>query len=42
MIDGLWKLTLGGGAKSTPDSLYFSAGTNDEANGLFGTIAPKK
>ena len=39
-IDGLWTLTLGGGLKSSPDTLYFSAGPNQEVNGLFGTIAP--
>ena len=38
VIDGLWTLTLGGGSGSSPDTLYFSAGPNDEANGLFGTI----
>lgn len=37
-IDGLWTLTLGGGRNSSPDTLYFSAGPNDESNGLFGTI----
>jgi uncharacterized protein (TIGR03118 family) len=40
VIDGLWTLTRGGGAKSSPDSVYFSAGPNGETNGLFGTIAP--
>jgi uncharacterized protein (TIGR03118 family) len=39
-IDGLWTLTLGGGAKSSPDTLYFTAGPNGQADGLFGTIAP--
>jgi uncharacterized protein (TIGR03118 family) len=39
-IDGLWTLTLGGGAKSSPDTLYFTAGPNNETNGLFGTITP--
>src|SRR5262249_14567713 len=37
-IDGLWKLTLGGGRTSSPDTLYFTAGPNDEKDGLFGTI----
>lgn len=41
-INGLWKLTLGGGAKSSPDTLYFAAGTNDEADGTFGTITPAR
>jgi uncharacterized protein (TIGR03118 family) len=40
VIDGLWTLTLGGGRASSPDTLYFSAGPNDETNGLFGTITP--
>ena len=38
VIDRLWTLTLGGGRNSSPDTLYFSAGPNDETNGLFGTI----
>jgi uncharacterized protein (TIGR03118 family) len=38
VIDGLWALTLGGGRNSSPDTLYFSAGPNDETNGLFGTV----
>ena len=40
VIDGLWKLTLGGGAKSSSDTLNFSAGPNGETDGLFGTIRP--
>ena len=39
-IDGLWTVTLGGGAKSSSDTLYFTAGPNGQANGLFGTITP--
>jgi uncharacterized protein (TIGR03118 family) len=39
-IDGLWTLTLGGGRTSNSDTLYFTAGPNDETNGLFGTITP--
>ncbi|QCP51843.1 TIGR03118 family protein [Trinickia violacea] len=39
-IDGLWTLTRGGGRNSSSDTLYFSAGPNQETNGLFGTIAP--
>jgi uncharacterized protein (TIGR03118 family) len=39
-IDGLWTLTLGGGAKSSSDTLYFTAGPNNETDGLFGTITP--
>jgi uncharacterized protein (TIGR03118 family) len=40
-IDGLWTLTLGGGAKSSSDTLFFTAGPNGEKDGLFGTITPK-
>ena len=39
-IDGLWTLTLGGGAKSSPDTVYFTAGPNGETDGLFGAIVP--
>jgi uncharacterized protein (TIGR03118 family) len=40
VIDGLWKLILGGGAKSSSDTLYFTAGPNGETDGLFGTVTP--
>src|SRR4029077_2777100 len=40
VIDGLWTLTLGGGRNSNSDTLYFTAGPNDETDGLFGTITP--
>jgi uncharacterized protein (TIGR03118 family) len=40
VIDGLWTLTLGGGRNSSPDTLYFTAGPNDETDGVFGTITP--
>jgi uncharacterized protein (TIGR03118 family) len=40
IIVGLWTLTLGGGAKSSSDTLYFTAGPNKETDGLFGTITP--
>lgn len=39
-IDGLWTLTLGGGKNSSSGTLYFTAGPNDETDGLFGTITP--
>jgi uncharacterized protein (TIGR03118 family) len=42
VIDGLWTLTLGGGAKSSPDTLYFTAGPNGETDGLFGAIVPNE
>jgi uncharacterized protein (TIGR03118 family) len=39
-IDGLWALQFGMGAPSNgpTDSLFFTAGPNDENHGLFGTI----
>jgi uncharacterized protein (TIGR03118 family) len=40
-IDGLWALTFGGALDSDPGTLYFSAGTNDEADGLFGSLSPQ-
>jgi len=40
VIDGLWKLILGGGRNSSSDTLYFTAGPNAETNGLLGTITP--
>jgi uncharacterized protein (TIGR03118 family) len=40
VIDGLWTLTLGGGAKSSSDTLYFTAGPNGQTDGLFGMITP--
>jgi uncharacterized protein (TIGR03118 family) len=41
VIDGLWALTFGGGAKSNPGTLYFTAGPNKEKDGLFGSISPE-
>jgi len=39
-IDGLWALIPGnGGNAGSTNSIYFSAGPNDEANGLFGVIS---
>ncbi len=38
-IDGLWSLTFGNGASAGPyNSLFFSAGPNNEQDGLFGTL----
>jgi uncharacterized protein (TIGR03118 family) len=39
-IDGLWAIAFGGGnANSGPaDSLFFTAGPDDEEHGLFGTV----
>ena len=40
-IDGLWALEFGNaGSNGNPQTLYFTAGPNDEADGLFGTITP--
>jgi uncharacterized protein (TIGR03118 family) len=40
-IDGLWGLRFGNGAGSGPmDTLYFAAGIDGEAHGLYGAIAP--
>ena len=39
VIDGLWALTIGNdGSAGSSNKLYFSAGPNDESNGLFGVI----
>jgi uncharacterized protein (TIGR03118 family) len=41
VIDGLWALEFGnGGSNGNPDTLFFTAGPDDESNGLFGTITP--
>lgn len=41
VIDGLWALTIGNdGAAGSSQTLYFSAGPNGEANGLFGALSP--
>ena len=38
-IDGLWALGFGNGTGSGPlNSLYFTAGPNEESNGAFGSI----
>src|SRR5690242_6698631 len=39
MIDGLWALQFGNGSGSGPTStLFFTAGPDDESNGLFGSL----
>jgi uncharacterized protein (TIGR03118 family) len=41
VIPGLWGLAFGnGGRAGVPDTLYFTAGPNDESDGLFGSIIP--
>jgi uncharacterized protein (TIGR03118 family) len=37
-IDGLWGLIVGDAAAGGPDSVWFSAGPNDESHGLLGTL----
>ena len=40
-IEGLWALKFGnGGRAGVPDTLYFSAGPDDETHGLFGSLTP--
>jgi uncharacterized protein (TIGR03118 family) len=40
-IDGLWALQFGNGGSAGPArTLFFTAGPNDEADGLFGSIDP--
>ena len=40
-IEGLWALSFGNGANAGPlNTLYFAAGIDDEAHGLFGTLTP--
>jgi len=39
VIDGLWGLAFGNGAQNQPvNTLFFTAGPNDEADGLYGRI----
>jgi len=39
-IDGLWSLTAGsGGSAGNPNTIYFTAGPNDEKDGLFGSLS---
>jgi uncharacterized protein (TIGR03118 family) len=42
-IDGLWALAFGqgGGTNGNPNQLFFTAGPNEYANGLFGVINSK-
>jgi len=40
-IDGLWALEFGNGGSAGPSkTLFFTAGPNDEMDGLFGSIDP--
>lgn len=38
VIDGLWSLGFGNEAAADPAKLYFTAGPNSEADGLFGSL----
>jgi uncharacterized protein (TIGR03118 family) len=41
VIEGLWTIMFGnGGRGGDPGTLYFTAGPNDEEDGLFGSLAP--
>ena len=40
-IDGLWAITPGGAAGTAPDDLLFTAGPNEEENGLLGKLNPE-
>jgi len=41
LIDGLWALRFGNDGNAGPAStLFFTAGPNEETNGLFGTLTP--
>jgi uncharacterized protein (TIGR03118 family) len=40
-IDGVWSLTFGNDATAGPaNTMFFTAGINNEMDGLFGTITP--
>jgi uncharacterized protein (TIGR03118 family) len=42
VIDGLWALSFGNDAAAgSKDTLFFTAGPDDETHGLFGTIEPR-
>ena len=43
VIDGLWGLRVGnGGNGGDPAAVYFTAGPNDEQDGLFGRLTPSR
>jgi uncharacterized protein (TIGR03118 family) len=37
-IEGLWSIAFGNAAAADPNKLYFTAGSNGEADGLFGSL----
>jgi uncharacterized protein (TIGR03118 family) len=41
VIDGLWSLQVGNGANGgDANTIYFTAGPNDEQDGIFGSLSP--
>jgi len=40
VLGTLWTLVFGGGAASSPQTLYFTTGLVLEQDGLFGTLTP--
>jgi len=36
---GLWALAFGNGVSGDPNTLYFTAGINNQLDGLFGAIS---
>ena len=41
VIDGLWALSVGNdGSGGSSQKVYFTAGPNDESDGLFGALSP--
>jgi uncharacterized protein (TIGR03118 family) len=43
IIQGLWTIMFGNGVNGGDrDTLYFTAGPNDEADGLFGSLTPQQ
>jgi len=44
VIDGLWSLQVGNGTNNggRTDTIYFTAGPNEETDGLFGSLSPHK
>jgi hypothetical protein len=43
VIDRLWTIMFGDGGKGgDQNTLYFTAGPNDESDGLFGSLSPNE
>lgn len=41
VVGGVWSLVFGDGSVGATDTLYFTAGPNNQSEGLFGTFAPR-